>query len=273
MKSILRKWLPLSLFVGLAFCFQNCSSSNSESTDPPGFNFSTAEVYFRSTENIHTHVFYEPGAEPYTGNNGSGFVYWSVLEDNLNSIFQYRTSPPQLNIPSELSEMTSLESQSKSSWTSQDILNLHYAQNNTESTSTDSRFYIYFLKGYFNDGSSNKTTTIGVQIGKTSVIAIFKEVIQNSGLLPNGPVAKFVEQSTLVHEMGHALGFVNNGVPMKASHQDSEHGAHTTNEDCVMFWLNEGVDGASDFVQDYVSSGNTIMWGPEVLSDAENFSQ
>ena len=89
---------------------------------------------------------------------------------------------------------------------------------------------------------------IGFSINDTPIIAVFKDVVVTSG----GPaVQKFVEQSTLVHEMGHALGFVNNGVPLASSHQDSVHGAHTVNSNCIMYWLNEGASDMAAFVQQF----------------------
>ncbi|HEY1079471.1 MAG TPA: hypothetical protein VGE46_05215, partial [Bdellovibrio sp.] len=90
---------------------------------------------------------------------------------------------------------------------------------------------------------------------------------------PNGPIPKYVEQSTLVHEMGHALGFVNNGVTLASAHQDTAHGAHTTNPNCVMYWQNEGASDLASFVQNFITNNTTVMWGAEVLQDARNFSQ
>ncbi|MEN0059089.1 MAG: hypothetical protein AAGB31_09655, partial [Bdellovibrio sp.] len=114
---------------------------------------------------------------------------------------------------------------------------------------------------------------IGVSLTGTPIIAIFKDVVQSTSGNPNGAVPKFVEQSTMVHEMGHALGFVNNGVPMVTSHQDTAHGAHTTNSNCVMYWLNEGTSDLTQFVLHYINSGNTVMWGSQVLQDAQAYSQ
>ncbi|MNL89156.1 hypothetical protein D3C87_2193110 [compost metagenome] len=59
---------------------------------------------------------------------------------------------------------------------------------------------------------------------------------------------------------------------MAQAHQDSAHGAHTINSQCVMYWMNEGASDLSNFIQHYITSGNTVMWGPEVLNDAQGFS-
>lgn len=257
--------------MGTMLLFSNCSSSSENSGT--SFPNSTPANYFKSTERIIVEVYYEPGAEPYTGSTLSGLNYWQILEDNLGSIFQYRSSAPVIVVPHAISEMTAIPSQSKTEWLGTEILNLSSQHRQADPTATEAHFYLYFLKGYYSTGSGPNTSVIGVSLSGTPIIAIFKEVIQNAGFNPNGAVPKYVEQSTMVHEMGHALGFVNNGVPMVSNHQDSAHGAHTTNSNCVMYWANEGASDLSSFVQSYITSGSTLMWGPEVLQDAQNFSR
>ncbi len=100
-------------------------------------------------------------------------------------------------------------------------------------------------------------------------MVMFKEVVAGSSAA--ALVRKFVEQSTIVHEMGHAFGLVNNGVPMTTSHQDSAHGAHCTNQDCVMYYLNEGAGDLKTFVQNYLISGQTVMYGSECLNDTRSY--
>jgi len=47
---------------------------------------------------------------------------------------------------------------------------------------------------------------------------------------------RLADGSVLLHETGHVLGLVNNGLPMSSPHQDAEHGAHDVNEDCIMHY-------------------------------------
>jgi hypothetical protein len=43
-----------------------------------------------------------------------------------------------------------------------------------------------------------------------------------------------MQGTILVHEMGHLLGLVNNGVPMVTPHEDPEEAHHDADEDCVL---------------------------------------
>ena len=75
-----------------------------------------------------------------------------------------------------------------------------------------------------------------------------------------------VEQVTLVHEFGHAIGMVNRGVPMVEDHHDTDHGAHCSNPDCVMYWTVEGADIVG-FIQSRLLGASDVLFGPECLAD------
>ena len=230
------------------------------------YTSSVAENYFKTSQKIIVEVYYEAGAEPFAGTTNLGMPYWKILEDNLTAIFQYRTSRPVIVVPKDLASMTLIPSQNKTKWTPDDLVNLNQVYKQANPTATEARFYVYFLKG----NSTTSNNVIAESVNGTPVIGVYKNVITASG----GPVVqKYVEQSTIVHEMGHALGFVNNGVPMKVPHQDVTHGAHSTNSNCVMYYLNEGPSDMIAFVSKLITNGNTVMWGPEVLSDAQAFSK
>jgi hypothetical protein len=249
-----------SLFFALS-----CGKEKKNKDDVALFPLSTANKYFKTSQKVIVEVYYEPGAEPFTGNNPFGKPYWGLLEDNLTAIFQYRTSPPQLTVPKLQSEMHALPLQNKTQWTPEQILALNTTYKQGSPTDTEARFYIYFLNGTLSGNSG----VIGASLNGTPILAVFKSVVAGSG----GPIVqRYVEQSTIIHEMGHALGFVNSGVPMKTPHQDAAHGAHTNNSNCVMYWLNEGVNDLTQFIVHFITTGNTIMWGPEVLADAQNYS-
>lgn len=249
----------VSLFLG------SCSST--ESGFASLFPDSTSSNYFKKSSEITVEVYYEPGAEPFDGSIGlTGTPLWNITESNINELFSFKSISPGLNIPKSLSEMNMIGVQNKNQWTIDDVINLYKTNHTLSASTTSAVFYIYFVNG----NSSSSNGIIGFSINTTPVIAIFKDVIKNSGRTE--AVQKFVEQATIVHELGHAFGLVNNGIPLNSLHQDTAHGAHTKNEDCVMYWLNEGVSDLVGFIGPFRSSGETRMWGPEVLADAQAFS-
>lgn len=263
----MRKTLKFLVFVALITLF-GCGKTSMDQTRGMSASYlsSTATNYFSTSKKIVLEVYYEPGAEPFVGSTVSGMPYWKILEDNLNAIFKYRSSIPIIIVPKAIADMTAIPAQNKSKWTPDDIVNLHSTYKQSTPSDTEALFYIYFVKGV----AAESTSVIAESINGTPVIGVFKDVITTTG----GPIVqRYVEQSTLVHEMGHALGFVNNGVPMKTPHQDTAHGAHSTNSNCVMYWMNEGKTDMIGFVARFITTGETVMWGPEIIEDAKAFSK
>lgn len=234
------------------------------------FPYNTPTRYFQSTANIAVDVYYEPGAEPDFGTTSGGRQIWTITRDNLVDILKHRTSPANVSVPTQLAQATALPASGKTNWLGTEILQLDASARTRSSDLGTSRFSIYFLNGYYNDGNGSNTAVIGVSLSGTPIIAIFKPVVTASG---GTIVRRFVEQSTLVHELGHALGFVNNGIPMVSNHQDVAHGRHTTDNQCVMYYLNEGTTDLIQFFQRFLASSSVVMWGSAVQADAQAFSR
>lgn len=260
----------ISIYLCL-LCFFGCSP-NSTAPATNSYPHNNATNYFKSTETITLEIYYETGAEPFVGlaNTQSGKSLWDILRDNLASIFQYRTNPPSVTVPSTLDLMTSMGTFGKESWTASEILNLNTTFRAQNSTATAARFYIYFLNGYLADSNGANSQIIGVSLSGTPIIAIFKDVVRASGGIL---VQRFVEQSTLVHEIGHALGLVNNGVPLTSQHQDEQNGKHTNDSDCIMYYLNEGASDLLSFIVRFQTASTFEMWGAQTLQDAQSFSE
>lgn len=213
-------------------------------------------------------VYYEPGAEPYTDQVAT-IKSWDLLHKNLDALFDGRINRPMVTVPKALSEMTKMPALSKALWTLDDVMNLSKINEVTEAAETTT-FQIFFLNGVSKDNSS----TIGFHISGTKVMAIFKDVIKSSATgAQHILVPKYVEQATLVHEMGHALGLVNNGVPMVTPHQDKDHGAHCSNPKCVMYYSNEGTTSMMSFATEALSKLSIVMFDQQCLSDAQNFKK
>lgn len=219
-----------------------------------------------SVRTIVVEVDYAAGAEPYTGEAGQLGDIWGLFGENAARIFGEAKT---VTFPSQLDQMERLDDVTGTSFSVDEILAL--AEEHRDEASTDSvvTYYVLWLDGFFRDDEVEEGV-LGVSLGTTGVIAMFKPVIASVAAPGAGEaLERFVEQTTLVHEFGHAVGLVNNGVPLTNDHHDEANGAHCTNTECVMFWSNEGVRDLVPFVQRFRDSGSTTLFGPECLQDVD----
>lgn len=264
--QLLKKVSIITLVILFGPLLNSCKSNSGESATSK----SNTEIYFHDMKTLVVDVFYEPGAEPYIGTTAGGRNYWSFLEDNLKALFDGRSVT--ITVYKTLEMMNALSAQNKSSWSALQVVDLGNANQKVSVNSNEIHFSIFFLNGYAlgSDGQINQNT-IGFSVTGTRFVAMFKDVIRSTGSSPAAIVPKYVEQSTLIHEMGHALGLVNNGLTLTSSHHDSSHGAHCSNTNCVMYYLNEGKSDAQSFAQQLIASGSTVMFDSACLNDAKAF--
>jgi hypothetical protein len=252
----MRSFLPLLLAAALG-----CGGAED---GPPG-GPPRAGLYTSQVAEVVIEVDYQTGAEPYTGAVFPSGDTWDLFRANLTALFA--AAPRTLTFPTTLARMQALPDVSGSSFTVQAILDLAARHRDERDTATRRTFYVLFLDGYVVLDGAERRTVLGVSIGDTGVVALFKPVIASTGGLGT-MVPRQVEQATLIHEIAHAAGLVNNGVPPTSAHHDTAHGAHCTNRDCVMYWLNEGSNDIVEFVTRRVLSGTTVLFGEECLADA-----
>ncbi|MCA9541763.1 MAG: hypothetical protein KC620_22860 [Myxococcales bacterium] len=220
-------------------------------------------LFSAEVDSVTFEVDYAPNAAPYTDLSLRPGNPWTLFERNAEALFEQ--APRTLNIPRTLDEMQALSADDAppGDYDVDRLLALAAAHRDRPSTERDRSFYVVFLDGYFAEDGARQTGVLGVSIGNTGVIALFKPVIDSTN------AARFVEQTVLIHEFGHAVGLVDNGLAMVEPHRDDAHGAHCTNKDCVMYWQNEGVADLVAFVQRFALTTETVVFGPECLADAE----
>ena len=237
-------------------------SGSSGSDGQPGVR----GVFHPSVTEVLVEIDYETGAEPYTGPViGFGDTF-AISKTNINRLFAGRK---MVTLPETTATMENIGAVPDQELTVQDIIALAAAHRSQADTATRKTYYILFVGGYFTDANGPNPNILGVSLGGTGVIAMFKDVIRASGGVGLGNVSRYVEQSTLVHEIAHSIGLVDNGVVMITDHKDDAHGAHCTNDKCVMYWLNEGASDAAAYVQQNVLASNTVLFDAGCLQDVD----
>lgn len=93
--------------------------------------------------------------------------------------------------------------------------------------------WVMFFDGEYSESDATKKI-LGISYGASS-LAVFPKSID--AYIRRDMASRYaLETFVLTHEVGHILGLVNNGIPMTTPHQDTEHGAHCSNTQCLMYW-------------------------------------
>lgn len=137
------------------------------------------------------------------------------------------------------------------------------------------RVHVLYVDGHYEKDSGN-SKVLGLAWGNKN-IAIFEDNVDDaceSASLAPGPfrrrMCRKVEESVLIHEIGHTVGLVNNGLEPQADHHDEAHGAHCDRDDCVMYWRNRTSDVVSR-IEDRFGNDNeqALGFGPDCREDVD----
>ncbi len=252
------RWAVVLFVIG---CGSGGGGGGDDTAVPTVFDPSVTRVVFE--------IDYEQGQEPYTGPIlGFGDTF-DVMTANIDRLFAGKKT---LVIPRTTADMENIGNIADEELTTSDLLAIADAHRTQHDATGLATYYIVFVSGRFADASGVQDGVLGVSIGDTGVIAMFKDVIRSTDLPAFPNVVRYVEQSTMVHEGSHAIGLVDNGVAMVAPHRDTAHGAHCSNDKCVMYWLNEGATDAAQFAHMYVVSGNAILFDAACLADVDSLT-
>ena len=260
--------LALLALLPLAAGCDSGGSSTTEGSTSSGGQPPAASLYGPSIGKIVFEVDYAAGAEPYTGTIPAFGEVWGLFDKNARRLFE--GAEKEFEIPTSLDAMQAIGDVPGESFTAEAILDLAAKHRDKPSSGDTASFYFLWLNGLYHDGKEVNGNVLGVSIGTTGVIAMFKPVIAGTASpLPGLDVEKYVEQATAIHEFGHAAGLVDNGLAMANPHKDEANGAHCSNQDCIMYYAIEGTSGVVDFVKKSVISSDVTLWGAECLGDAE----
>lgn len=225
---------------------------------------SASLAFAKSTTTIAIEVDYVAGAEPYVA-NGADADPWRITRDNMNALFDGKRT---IEVPSALADMEKISAPA-GDYSSEEIVAIAKEHRSKSASRETASVYVVFLNGYFEANGERQNDTLGVTIAEEGVVAMFKPVIESTELRAFPGIVRVTEQLVLVHELGHALGLVNNGVEMASAHQDAAHGAHCSNTSCVMYWANEGPRDVIELAKKVQASGSAVAFGSECLNDAK----
>lgn len=224
-----------------------------------------AAIFSDSIADFQVHVFYEAGADPYTGYIGVTFNQtWDITQQSFHALFQNHVGR-FVTVPTAIGQMTQVPDQMRAKWDAASLIALgnRYAPKMLESQ--EARLTVIFLNGLYNDDQN----IMGVHFAGSPFAFVFKDVVISVG---GDPITqRYVEQATVVHELSHAVGLVNNGVPMSVPHEDPAHPKHANDSGCVMFWEIETKSKILSYLAAPIASNKTNLFGPAAINDARNF--
>lgn len=138
----------------------------------------------------------------------------------------------------------SLAEDARRVWTSEELVELERTTRTHEHAAP-----VAVLHVLYPPGSHEKSGIVGITVSGADVatVVVFLDRIgefdPGAGVALPYPASEEVEKATLLHEAGHAMGLVNNGLPMVRPHEDPQSPGHSANRDSVMWVSVDQVEG------------------------------
>ena len=212
---------------------------------------------------FNLNVRYEQTAAPFTGSFSNGRRIWSLTSTNLRAALPNSIS--SISVTSDLSQMVQLRSFGITSWSKERLKGMAFESSFAKSGLANNTITAVFLRGRYVEN----TRAMGIHFHGSAVVFIFKDVVESLGTSQDQMAS--AEQSTIIHEVGHAIGLVNSFVPMTwGAHEDPANKNHCTNPNCVMYKRSDGLP-ALEKVRNTNPQGTLNLFGPECLHDLNNF--
>lgn len=211
------------------FCSENTSGPPADGVDE-AFSYShtqqagtAANDFLSGAEFTHLliEVDYMPGYEPNI-----------EALDSLKAFMEQRLHKSSVTIQ----DPTVVDSRGQERYSAQEISQIEQEERNTFTTKDTLAAYMIIV-----DGKYEEQDLLGIAYFNTSN-AFFGPSYEeaSSGI---GPPSRYqIEALSFRHEFGHTFGLVNipnSGTEMQNPHQDTEHGHHCDNENCLMYYATE----------------------------------
>lgn len=243
--------------------FDSCQNATNNDSNTQAQNNLARQIFLDSNNEFIVKVVYEIGATPYTGTIGlTTNETWDITQSSYQAIFQNHVGRV-ITVPKTVGAFTQISDQGKTTWTASELIALGASVSpDTVVTNNKATVTVVFVNGLF-EGNSG---ILGVHFSGYSFAFVFKDVVTSVGGTPIDQ--RYVEQGTIVHELGHVIGFVNNGVPLTSNYHDQAHPKHSLNSNCVMYWTVESSSTILGFLTNTILANRLNLFEAEVLNDA-----
>lgn len=246
--------------------FNSCQNTNNDGSNAQAQNNLARQIFLDSNNEFIVKVVYEVGATPYTGNIGlTANDTWDITQSSYQAIFQNHAGRV-ITVPKTVGAFTQISDQGKTTWTALELITLGGSVSPaTVVASNKATVTVIFVNGLYQGNSG----ILGVHFSGYGFAFIFKDVVTSVG--GTAIDQRYVEQGTTVHELGHVIGLVNNGVPLASSYEDQTHPRHSSNSNCVMYWTVESSSAILGFLTNNILANRLNLFEAEVLNDARAY--
>ena len=232
--KLFRYYLPtvFSVLI-LGLLAQSCLDSTSSQIQLPDNRYSHAQNPGTSANDFladsnFTHLVVEVDYMP-------GYAPNEEALDSLKGFFEQRLNKTSITIK----EPTSIPSGDQDRYSAEEIREIE--QNRRSTFTQDDTLAAYMM---IVDAKYEERNLLGSAYYNTSN-AFFGPSYEEASSGVGSPSRYLIEATSFRHEFGHLLGLVNienSGTEMQNPHQDTDHGNHCDNDQCVMYYAMETTD-------------------------------
>jgi hypothetical protein len=224
----------------------------------------TDKIFADSVSEFVVSVYYETDADPYVGAVNTNDT-WDITHDSFAALFQNHAGRT-VTVPTALADMEKFDRTGIQFWTYSELLELAGSLNHHFQTGTIVRLPVVIVNGYFGTSAD----IMGIHINGNPIAFIFKDAIRNIAGI-NALQKHYIEQTAIVHALGHAVGLINNGVPMVVAHEDGAHPHHATAADDVMNSKLESASVGLATIKSYAAGNQLVLFGTATLQDGQAY--